>query len=204
MNGAAWQRVLEAAAAAEPLMMNDDGWLILADALEEVHERRLARNLRTLVRAFRRLVTYESANRARPRSWTTDRAAARAYARFYALQMSVLTRISDLVHARTFPNTEAIAQRMARRLNARQRSTLAWIIEDWEWPYRGSPINDVIDLVKLGLLDPPTDTEWGDATAFAHAVWRYARPQWINEQSLGEAQLAVKRPGPLPARPAKR
>lgn len=74
---------------------------------------------------------------------------------------------------------------IAARLTRRQRDTLAWLIEDWPWPYRGQPTEDVRELVSWGLLNPPTEDEWGDATLLGREVWKHARPTWLDEHKLG-------------------
>lgn len=80
---------------------------------------------------------------------------------------------------------------IAHALTERQRSTLAWLIEDWVYPYRGSPEEDVRGLVRLRLLEPPTEDAWGDATLLGHEVWKHARPQWVEEHKLG-ARFGVR------------
>lgn len=87
---------------------------------------------------------------------------------------------------------------IAESLSPRQRDTLAWIIEDWPYPYRGSQMDDVQGLVKLGLLDPPTEDSWGDATPLGRQVWKHARPVWISEHELGAAfrRSGMKRSNP--------
>lgn len=88
-----WDRLIDATAYAEDRTLDDDAWLVVADALEEVGERRLARNLRTLVHQFRRLVAIES----RPYRDASRTAVQRAYRRFYPFQQDVYERLYGLV-----------------------------------------------------------------------------------------------------------
>jgi hypothetical protein len=88
---------------------------------------------------------------------------------------------------------------IASQLTERQRATLAWIFENWPYPYRGTPREDVDGLVALGLLHPYTEERWGDATSLGRGVWKHARRQWRRETALGakfkHANLAGD-PGP--------
>lgn len=180
----AWDRLVRAVRTAEPLPFEDDAWLVVADALEEAGERRLGRNVRILVTWFRRLIAFEAAGLRR--SWRVERAARAAYGQMYVTQESVLDHLGRLVGAAT------VAHHIARGLGPRQRSVLAWIIEDWEWAYREGPVRDVMSLVEQGLLEPPTEDSWGDATPLGRKVWRYARARWIVEHRLEEAQISLK------------
>ncbi len=76
---------------------------------------------------------------------------------------------------------------IADKLTRRHRSTLAWVIENWPYPYRGSPKSDMDDLVALGLVRPYTEDEWGGPTALGKQVWKHARLEWIEENDLGAA-----------------
>jgi hypothetical protein len=76
---------------------------------------------------------------------------------------------------------------IADQLTQRDRSTLAWIIEDWPWPYRGYADADMARLHTLGLVEPTTGDTWGGATALGRAVWARARKTWIDEHKLGAA-----------------
>lgn len=75
----------------------------------------------------------------------------------------------------------------AAELTKRDRGTLAWIIENEPYPYRGSPYDDVERLVEIGLLDPPSEDKWGKPTSFGRAVWEHARKTWLEETALGAA-----------------
>lgn len=88
-----WDRLIDATANAEGLTLDNDAWLVVADALEDVGERRLARNLRALVYQFRRLMAIEG----RPYRAATRAAIQRAYRRFYPLQRDVFDRLYELV-----------------------------------------------------------------------------------------------------------
>lgn len=81
----------------------------------------------------------------------------------------------------------------AAELTPRDRSTLAWIIENWPYPYRGSPFDDVERLVEIGLLDPPSEDKWGGPTPIGRAVWEHARATWIAENDLGAAYRRIDR-----------
>ena len=76
---------------------------------------------------------------------------------------------------------------IAKRLTQRDRSTLAWIIEDWPWPYRGYAEADMARLHALGLVEPTTGDTWGGPTALGRAVWKRARKTWIDEHGIGAA-----------------
>ena len=75
----------------------------------------------------------------------------------------------------------------ADKLTRRNRGTLAWVIENWPYPYRGSPKGDMDDLIALGLVRPYTDDEWGGPTALGRQVWKHAKLEWIKENDLGAA-----------------
>jgi hypothetical protein len=76
---------------------------------------------------------------------------------------------------------------IADQLTERDRSTLAWVIENWPWPYRGQADADMARLHALGLVETTTGDTWGGATALGRAVWARARKTWIDEHSLGAA-----------------
>ena len=82
---------------------------------------------------------------------------------------------------------EALAKSTADQLTERDRSTLAWIIEDWPWPYRGHADADMARLHALGLVKPTTGDTWGGATALGRAAWARARKTWADEHSFGAA-----------------
>lgn len=74
------------------------------------------------------------------------------------------------------------AERISRTLTRRQRATIAWIIYNWPYPYpRYMMKDDVQGLVAMGLFEPFTDDEWGDATKLGREVWKYARHTWKKE-----------------------
>ena len=79
-------------AIAERVTLDRDEWLVLADALEEYGARRLGRNVRTLVHAFRRLMAFESLPRAS--SLVPSPAHVRSYyRRFWTLQRDTIERL---------------------------------------------------------------------------------------------------------------
>lgn len=92
---------------------------------------------------------------------------------------------------------------IAAQLTERQRATLAWIVENWPYPYRGTPREDVDGLIAIGLLHPYNDERWGDATPLGRGVWKHARKQWRRETDVGAAfKYAKNRAGdPGPASP---
>ena len=73
------------------------------------------------------------------------------------------------------------------RLTPRQRDTLAWVIENWPWPYRSSPEADMREMEAMGLVEPTTDDTWGGATRLGEQVWHVERPAWIKAHELGAA-----------------
>ena len=79
------------------------------------------------------------------------------------------------------------ASGIADQLTQRDRSTLAWVIEDWPWPYRDYAEADMARLHALGLVEPTTGDTWGGPTALGRAVWARVRKTWIDEHSLGAA-----------------
>jgi hypothetical protein len=73
-------------------------------------------------------------------------------------------------------------------LTVRLRATLAWVIEDWPWQYRGQPTEDMRQLEQMGLVDPATEDQWGGVTALGEQVWHGGeRAKWIEEWDLGAA-----------------
>lgn len=153
---------------------------VLADALEEHpkmgHSQQLVSDLRYFVNSIGEMsnaLTWKSLSKRI--DWTD-------FSRFIDLLINTVNDLYDEEHQRATSPKPIIE--LAEQLTLPQRSTLAWLLENWPYPYRGSPMENVRGLVTLGLLHPPTEDTWGDATALGRRVWKYAKPTWIREHHL--------------------
>ena len=96
------------------------------------------------------------------------------------------------------------AASIANQLTPRDRSTLAWLIENWPWPYRGYADADMARLHGLGLVEATTGDTWGAPTPLGRAVWPHARQTWIDEWDVGAAYKPLKKITGSKARTSKR
>ena len=112
--------------------------------------------------------------------------------KLYAIPGALLTGTS-VGSGRRSHATKLDAASIADQLTARDRSTLAWLIEDWPWPYRGYADEDMARLRSLGLVEATTGDTWGAPTPLGRAVWTQARQTWIDEWDIGAAFKPLKK-----------